>query len=161
MATLKAYLKKWNLTELKINAGFLQANINFQDADRQAAWEMYIELLTRVTTQVLNPTEGDEKTALTSVFSLFALTREVIKRHGPDCINFAKIAIIILNQIIRPFTAKWHKLSLEGALEEEENKYLFRSELQQLQQSLRYYSKFLSEIADVEDLTALEQTPVG
>lgn len=156
MATLKSYLKKWNLSELRITAGFLQANIEFKDADREAAWEMYVELLTRVTTQSIDLESGDEKTALDSIFSLFKLTREIIKKHGPKCINFAKIAIVILNQIIRPFTAKWHKLSLAGELQQEAGQRAFRVDLELLQINLRHYSRFLADIAKVEDLTTLE-----
>ena len=72
----------------------------------KAAWELYIELLTRITTQPLPQSYGDEKTALDSVFSIFGLTRSIIKENGTNCIEFTKIAIIVLNQIIRPFTAK-------------------------------------------------------
>jgi len=35
--------------------------------------------------------------------------------HQEDCIQFRKIAIVVLNQVIRPFTVKWHRLSLAGA----------------------------------------------
>ena len=82
MSSLKGMLSRWNLKGLSINAGFLQAEISFVDADRNAAWDMYVELLTRVTTQSLKPEDGDEKSALTSVFSLFKLTREIIKKNG-------------------------------------------------------------------------------
>jgi hypothetical protein len=63
---------------------------------------LYIELLTRISTQYLQPVHGDEKTALDSIHNLFSLTREILKSHGRDCQEFAKIAIPILNQIVRP-----------------------------------------------------------
>ena len=157
MPTLKTWLNQWNLSNLKINAGFLQADINFEHADKHAAWEMYIELLTRVSTQYLPPEDGDEKTALTSIFSLFGLTREIIKRNGRQCIEFTKVAIIVLNQIIRPFTAKWHKLSLTGAFDDPEQCKLFRGELALLQTELRKYTRLLADMAGVEDLTGLEE----
>lgn len=156
MSTLKSFLSKWNLNGLRVNTGFLQADISFQNADKAAAWEMYIELLTRITTQYLEPAHGDEKTALTSIYALFGITREIIKKHGPQCINFAKIAIIILNQIIRPFTAKWHKLSLSGAFNDEGQCKIFREELRRLQESLRAFTHSLASIAEIEDLTNLE-----
>lgn len=156
MTTLKSFLSKWNLNNLSINTGILQANISFQDADKAAAWEMYIELLTRITTQYLEPDHGDEKAALTSIYSLFGITREIIKKNGAEAINFAKIAIVILNQVIRPFTAKWHKLSLAGAFEKEKQCALFRTELRDLQDKLRAYTRSLADIAGVEDLTDLE-----
>ncbi|PHN02783.1 hypothetical protein CRP01_30830 [Flavilitoribacter nigricans DSM 23189 = NBRC 102662] len=139
-----------------MNAGFLQASISFKDADRAAAWDMYIELLTRVTTQYLEPEHGDEKSALDSFYALFGLTREVIKKNGPNCINFAKLAIVILNQVIRPFTAKWHKLSLAGAFADPVQCLLFRQEMEDLQTTLRKYTVSLADIAGVEDLTDFE-----
>ena len=51
----------------------------------------------------------------------YAITREIIKHHGRDCIEFTKIAVVVLNQIIRPFTAKWHRLSASKAFEDEKN----------------------------------------
>ena len=110
-----------------------------QEKDKDAAWDMYIELLTRITTQRLSPDHGDEKTALESVYSLFGITRQVIRAHGRDCMNFTKIAIVILNQIIRPFTAKWHRLSLEGAFDNEDKCKRFQSELIELQNDLLNY----------------------
>jgi len=155
---LKDWLNKWNLTKLRVNAEFLQLDIEFKDADRDAAWELYVELLTRITTQYLQPDHGDEKTALDSVFSLFKTTREILKKHGTKCVNFSKIAIIVLNQVVRPFTAKWHKKSLAGAFEDLEECTTFREELSDLQEELRKYTHLLSDIAGVEDLTDLEKT---
>lgn len=156
MITLNDWLKKWKLDSLSIQTGFLSAEINFNNADKQAAWEMYIELLTRVTTQYIQPDHGDEKSALTSIYSLFELTRAIIKKNGADCIGFTKIAIVVLNQVIRPFTAKWHKLSLSEAFSDSQQCLSFREELTELQITLRHYTQLLSDMAEVEDLTHLE-----
>ena len=151
-------LEKWGMTGLKIGPSFLQAEWSPHTADRDAAWALYIELLTRITTQPLPAEHGDEKTALDSVYSLFAITREVIKEHGPNCINFTRIAIVVLNQVIRPFTAKWHRKSLAGDFDRELERSAFRGELADLQAELRKYSQMLADIAGVEDLTNLEAT---
>ncbi|MCC7297117.1 MAG: hypothetical protein IT244_02185 [Bacteroidia bacterium] len=153
---LKNWLSKWNLSSLKINAEFLELELTFDDIDKKAAWEMYVELLTRITTQPLKVEDGDEGTALTSVYNLFPVTRDILKKYGADSITFAKIAIIILNQIIRPFTAKWHRLSIQGAFKDPGRCLEFRQELEQIQGKLVTYSKLLSDIAGVEDLTTLE-----
>ena len=68
------------------------------------------------------------------------------------------IAIPVLNQIVRPFAAKWHKECLAGAFEHESNRKVFRDELEILQNELRNYNSMLAEIAGVEDLTNLELT---
>ena len=153
----KNWLDKWDLGSLKINAQFLEVELKFSDTDKKAAWEMYVELLTRITTQYLAPEHGDEKTALTSVHSLFGITREILKKYGASCIEFTKIAVVVLNQIIRPFTAKWHKKNLEDAFENPAECKEFREELTQLQSKLRNYTRLLSDIAGVEDLTTLEE----
>jgi len=144
------------MTSFKVKAPFLEMDWEPKDEDKDAAWELYIELLTRITTQQLPPEHGDEATALESVHKLFGLTREIIKRRGRLCIEFTKIAVLILNQKIRPFTAKWHKLMLAKAFDDMEQCKVFREELSALQETLRLYTRMLSDMAGVEDLTQLE-----
>ncbi len=152
------WLKKWNMDSLKINAEILELELTFKDADKAAAWEMYIEMLTRVSTQYLAPEDGDEKTALESVYALFGITRDIIKRHQRDCLEFTKIAIVVLNQVIRPFTAKWHKSAINKAFNNPELCEAFREELRAMQIQLRSYTRMLGDMAGVEeDLTALEK----
>lgn len=153
---LHKWLENWDLTSLKINLKFLEAEFAPAEPDREAAWEMYIELLTRITTQGLLPEDGDEKAALDSVYSLFPTTREILRRHGSDCREFAKIAIVVLNQLIRPFTALWHRESLQGAFEDPEKCHQFRDELTDLQAKLRNYARLLADMVGIEDMTDLE-----
>lgn len=148
------FLEKTGMASLKLKTPFLEAEWNPKDADKQAAWALYVELLTRITTQPLDDAHGDEKTALDSVYALFALTRHILKENR-GCDQFAKIAIVVLNQVVRPFTAKWHKLCLEGAFKNADQCQAFRTELKELQKTLQAYSKMLAEVADVEDLTDL------
>lgn len=152
------WLDQWSMTDVKLSAGFATLEFSPQDPDRDAAWDLYVELLTRITTQHLQPEHGDEKTALKSIYALFDLTRETLKNRGRHCNEFAKIAIVVLNQIVRPFTAKWHKESLAGAFKDQARCREFRSDLSALQQQLRQYTKMLADMAGVEDLTALQET---
>lgn len=153
---IKQWFNKWNFDSLKINVEFLEMELSFNDTDKKAAWEMYVELLTRITTQSIDNEAGDEETALASVFSIFETTRNILKSNGSSCVEFSKIAVIILNQIIRPFTAKWHKKNLNGDFKSEEECIKFRSELKQIQIELNNYTGMLSEIAGVENLSNLE-----
>jgi hypothetical protein len=152
----RKWLENWDMTSLKISAPFLEMEWKPQDEDKAAAWELYIELLTRIATQPLDAEHGDEKTALDSVYSLFAVTRQVLKNNTRNCTEFTKIAIVVLNQVIRPFTAKWHRRSLQGAFDDLTQCSLFRSDLAALQVVLRKYTKMLADMAGVEDLTVLE-----
>ena len=109
----------------------------------------------------LAPEDGGEKTALDSLHAIFALTREIIKRNKRDCIEFTKAAVVVLKQVIRPFTARWHKRVLEDALKTPEGCRQFRAELKALQPMLRNYTRALADMAGVEDLTALEDRSGG
>ncbi len=152
----KKWLEQWGMTSLKIKTPFLDMEWKPQDEDKAAAWDLYVELLTRITTQSLSIGHGSENSALESIYSIFPTTREVIKSNGRACIEFTKIAVVILNQRIRPFTAKWHKLSNEGAFSDEKKCKEFRQELEELQKELRIYTKMLADMAGIEDLTELE-----
>jgi hypothetical protein len=159
----KKWLENWDMTSLKISVPYLEMEWEPKDADRAAAWSMYVELLTRVSTQPLPDSDGDEATALESIYSLFALTREIMREQGADCMEFSKLAIVILNQRVRPFTAKWHRLKLQGAFNDPAQCQQFRDELRSLQHVLMVYTGMLGEIAGVEDdLRNLEQgSPAG
>src|SRR6516162_190105 len=109
------FLEKWGLSNLKIKLGFLEGEFSPRDPDRAAAWELYVELLTRVTTQSIAPEDGEEQAALDSVYSIFPLTRDILRRHGSGSGEFGKLAIPVLNQMVRPFVARWHRRSLVGA----------------------------------------------
>lgn len=152
------WLENWDMTSLKISAPFLEMEWKPNDEDKAAAWELYIELLTRIATQPLDEKHGDEKTALDSVYSLFAITRQVLKNNTRNCTEFTKIAIVVLNQVVRPFTAKWHPLSLHGAFENPKACQEFRRELKAVQTTLQKYTRMLANMAGVEDLTSLESS---
>jgi len=154
---LRDWLANWNLSSLKLSVGFLDAEWKPDDQDRLAAWDLYVEMLTRIVTQPLPDQDGDEKAALDSVHSLFPTTRAILKERGPGAVQFAKLGIVVLNQIVRPFTAKWHKLSLAKAFEKPVRCAEFRKELRALQGKLLDYARALADLAGVEDLTGLEK----
>ena len=147
--------KNFQLERVSFNLKAVQLEVSFQQADKDAAWDLYVEMLTRIVTQPLPLESGDEQASLESVYSLVPTTRDILRHHGRAAIQFSKVAVPVLNQIIRPFTAKWHRESLTGAFDDESKRRLFREELEGLQTELRNYSRMLAEIASVEDLTDL------
>ena len=152
--------RDFHLEKVKLNLKAVEIEVSFQETDKDAAWDLYVEMLTRIVTQPLPPEAGDERAALDSVHSLAQTTRDILRHHGRASIQFSKVAVPVLNQIVRPFTAKWHKESLAGSFEQEGKRTQFRKELECLQVELRNYNRLLAEIAGVEDLTDLEE-PVG
>ena len=149
--------RNFHLEKVRLNLKAVQLDVAFREDDKDAAWELYVEMLTRIVTQPLPAKSGDEQTALDSVYSLFQTTREILRRRGRTTISFSKVAIPVLNQVVRPFTAKWHRESIAGAFHQEAKREEFRRELESLRQDLRNYNRILAEIAGVEDLTGLEE----
>jgi hypothetical protein len=83
------------------------------EAEELAAWEMYVELVTRISVAELRDGEGVLREALTSLYSLFGTTREILRRHGPTIargknkgqLSFGYIAVAVLNGALRPLLA--------------------------------------------------------
>jgi len=151
--TIKTLFSKVGITGLSINPGFMNIEFDLKEADKDAAWEMYSELITRVSTQKMQ--DGKEKAALDSLYKLFEITRGIIKKNGRACFNFTRVAVIILNQIIRPFTSKWHEILQTPEFEERREE--FRKELMEVQDGVKKYAKILAEMAGVDDITELEE----
>jgi hypothetical protein len=86
--------------------------------ERQAAWELYVELITRVSVVNLGPDEGLLRESLSSLYSLFSTTREILRKYGPavakpkgeDGISFGRLSVAVLNTVLRPILSKWHPL---------------------------------------------------
>jgi len=148
----KKWFENWNMTLLIIKAPFMEMEWNPSEPDKDAAWEMYIELITRITTQKLDDSESIEEVALKSVYNLFPLTREILKKYGRDAEDCAKLAILVLNKILRPFTSKWHKVLEENGFKDDKIKQEFRNELEELQKNLKTYTNMLAEMAGLESL---------
>ena len=153
-ATLGDYLKAFGFQDVRLKTPFLEAKFQPGSVDRDAAWDLYVELVTRITTQPLTDEEGVEEAALDSVHKIFQLTRDVLHRHGRGAERFSRIAIVVLNQVIRPFTARWHKALAEAAFRDAAKRQRFRQELEVLRQRLAGYCRMLADMAEVEDLSS-------
>ena len=143
------------------------------DAERQAAWELYVELITRITVVPLPADHGLAREALNSMYSLFATTREILRRHGPDLAapkptgqyNFAYLAVAILNLVLRPTLERWHP-ELEAwendrpegtsRWQHERNwpRYReFRAELETTRSYLSRWAALLAKVNEIPDLS--------
>jgi len=160
---------------VKLNIGVLEMESTWKpsEEEKNAAWELYVELVTRISFVELKPNEGLLREALSSLYTLFSTTREVLKRYGPKVVrgsddadmSVGLIAIAMINIVVRPLLAKWHPLLLdyEGkkpqeitALEHEkdwEKNAELREQLNQTRQTLIQYTKVLAKIAKVPFFT--------
>jgi hypothetical protein len=144
------------------------------ESERSAAWELYVELITRISVAELEPGEGLLREALSSLHTLFDTIRGILRKYGPsiarpksrddDAISFGYLAVTILNVVLRPVLEKWHPLlldyenvrpktapSLEHELKWERNDEL-RRELSRVRLLLIEYGDILAKVADVPSL---------
>ena len=122
------------------------AKAPYTDGDRNAAHVFLNELRSRIATQALPYSHGDEATALESLYKLFGRAREIIEENK-QCKTFADETLKVLNEDLRPFTAEWHRRSLAGELKTRDGGVEFRQQLVDVQAALRGLAKKLYRIA--------------
>ncbi len=149
---IRELLSEFELESLDLSEASLELEWRPTDADRIAAWELYIQVTTRFTVEAPANYKAD-MTALQNISELFFLTREVLTRNGPGCAFLARIAIPMLNKNVRPFAVRWHKKIVGAADSSEELPLEFHAELFKVQSSLRSYVILLAHMVGLEDLT--------
>ncbi|MCP4691049.1 MAG: hypothetical protein GY859_23575 [Desulfobacterales bacterium] len=102
--------------EIALPFGIGKMSVLRTEAQLKAAWSLYVEYATRISTQPLESGQGSIREALNSLHKLFEVTRAVLKQEGPAVAegpnSVGPVAIRILNEGLRPFIVKWHtKLS--------------------------------------------------
>lgn len=140
-------------------------------ADAEPARLLQLELSTRITTQPLHYRSGDEDTAAASVYALFKTTRELLAKY-PQAAAFEVAALFLLNNMLRPYTARWHRWKTDGRLADERSRRQFRYELKLLQPRLLEFVELLRLLvqgpsgsaratADFETLVKKTRSPAG
>ncbi len=158
------------LKSLSVSLPFNLGSLSFEanEVEQRAAWKLYVELVTRVAAQPFMIEHGSLRGALSSLHSLFARTREILRDAGPDVAHgpgsFGAIAIRVLTQGIAPFTTEWHPALAEHEATRPEGVHprahehswprygeMVR-EFVSLQLEIRDYLRVLAAIADIGDL---------
>lgn len=158
------------LTKVSVSLPFNLGSAEWTEdpSERNAAWCLYVELVTRISVQELAPDEGSIREALTSLYSLFTSTRQILREAGPDVAkgglhSVGGVAIRVLNEGLRPFLAKWHialrdwesKLKSDGSTIEHEAAWpengAFRADLAKLRVELETYAHALAKLAGIEE----------
>lgn len=149
------------------------------EQERKAAWELYVELITRITVVELREGEGILREALNSLHSLFPTTREVLRKYGSTVAiphkgagySLGRLAVNMLNFELRPILAKWHPLLLDFenrrekdvSIKTHEDSWELNSELRKELNDSRIvlieYSKYLALAAGIEPI--LDERPEG
>jgi hypothetical protein len=168
--------------QVGLNLSFLQISGTWEpnDDERKAAWELYVELVTRISVVPLGPSEGILREALTSLYSLFATTRDILRRYGPDVAepkgsgeyNFGFLAVTMLNVGLRPVLARWHPAlqDWEAARLEQRSRgeherawnqaEELRAALESTQGLLTQYARLMADACGVPDLLEAAPSPV-
>ncbi len=157
---------------LKLPAVAIEGLWEPDERERDASWELYVELITRVAAVELQSDEGLLREALLSLHSLFGITRDILKRYGPDLarpkasgdLSLGHIAVAVLNGALRPFLARWHPVlsayeekNVSGLARWEHEKHWehsasFRAALAATRNALADYADLLARAADVPSL---------
>ncbi len=151
----------------KVELSFLgiSAEWNADPTERRAAWSLYVELITRISVQPLGLEQGFDREAISSLYRLFQITREILREAGPDVgatqHSVGGIAIAVLNKRIRPFLSKWHpelsnhEANRPSGISQQDHEQAwpghdaFREELEQLRCDLASYANALADVAGV------------
>lgn len=178
LTKIKRYLRRRNVESVQLSKvemdlfGAGKATWKPDRVQQDAAWEMYVELVTRIALQPLDKGEGLLREALSSLHVLFGETRRILREGGPrvaiplddgnDDPTFGQAAVRILNDILRPFLSKWHPLLEEyeeqrgegvSRLEHEmqwERYDELHEELHEVQKKLKHYADILAEACGIQ-----------
>lgn len=167
----KAILKK---VSAKIKTPFLdvQGDWEADESEQKASWELYVELVTRIAVQEIKQGAGSLREALSSLHAIFGETRQILRKYGPTVaqpkgvgsLSLGFIAVKVLNTALRPFLTKWHPLllayentrnSAASPIEHEtawEKNPELRNELNQLNVSMKEYTKLLAAAAGISSI---------
>lgn len=157
---------------LRLPGGEIRGRWEPDESERKAAWELYIELVTRTAVVELRSDEGSVREALSSLHSLFETTRKLLRQYGPSVarpkrsgyLSFGFLAVAMLNRVLRPVLAKWHPLlsareqkrpaditPIEHERTWDRDSEL-REELARVRTVLTDYARYLEAVADVPSL---------
>ena len=138
------------------------------DSEVRAAWELYVEMVTRTPIGGFSSQEGSLREALDSIYSLFDTTRGILRKYGPGVarpksgheLSFGYLAVSMLNLVLRPLLTEWHPKLHSW---ERDNQHLDESEwdgrsdflnaLTETKVQLEQYADLFAEVADVPELT--------
>ena len=153
---------------LKLPAiGSIQGTWKPDESEVKAAWELYVELVTRSPLGDVPSYQGSVSETLSSIYSLFDTTRGILKEYGPSIarprsfgeLSFGYFAVSMLNRILRPLLTEWHNTLQEWERENPgqcegawPDRCEFWEALNETREQLREYAGLFAEVAEVPEL---------
>ena len=132
-----------------------------------AAWELYVEMVTRTPLGGFSPEKGSLREALNSIYSLFDTTRGILRKYGPTVarpkrgrrLSFGYLAVSMLNLVLRPLLTQWHPKLRNWQRDNphlDENDWEARNDfleaLNEISVQLQEYANLFAKVADVPEL---------
>jgi hypothetical protein len=98
--------------------GSLEGKWEPEERERQAAWELYIEIITHTSIAEFEPTERALGETLMSLDALYSSARDILRKYGPEIarsnarsnVSFAAVAIAAINHVLEPILSRWYPL---------------------------------------------------
>ena len=145
--------------------GWLSVTLEPNVSETNAAWELYVELATRISSKRFDRKHGSLRAALESLYAIFTQTRIVLRSAGPDVAksknSFGPFAIRFLTDVLGTFLLRWHEplRAYEASKPEKipvtdhervwDRHEEFCQELDELREKTTAYVKALAQIAGV------------
>ena len=147
--------------------GGIQGTWEPDESEVRAAWELYVEMVTRSPLGEFSSPDGSARESLNSIYSLFDTTRTLLRSYGPSVarpgggrqLSFGYLAVSMLNLVLRPLLTKWHpqlqeweRVNLEMPDREWSDRREFLEDLDMVREQLEQYAGLFAEVADVPEL---------
>lgn len=171
---MQFYSRSVRLTDITITVPqFSELHFAVTRDSQQAAWKLFVESVTRISTQPLTENSGLLREALTSLYGLFAVTRELLLQTQPSTRagrdpTVEHLAIAMLNNELRPFLSRWHPALREWeTAHPDEPETLWqqaaecRAELASMQQHLEEYVLGFGRLAGLPNSQEILQGILG
>lgn len=166
------YSRAVHLTELTVSVPHL-TDLTFAvtPTNERVAWRLFVESVTRISSQRLEKDWGSVREALDSLYTLFISIRTILLEAAPtrrmtSIHTVEHLAISMLNLQMRPFMSKWHPRLARWEMEhpnapdsEWPDNDACRAELEQMRLGLLRYVHGLGELAGVSDVDSLVGEP--
>src|ERR1700722_1534352 len=163
-----AYSRSVRLTQLTVSIPNLTGlTFAVTPSNEGVAWRLFVESVTRISTQPLDQGSGVIREALNSLYVLFQSVRSILLEvrptaHVGSTPAVELLAIGMLNVQMRPFMAKWHARLAErgqkhpGSPQSEwpENAQC-RAEMETMRQGLLEYVRGLGQLAGVRNVEVM------
>ncbi len=140
------------------------------EGQRQLAWTMYVELVTRISIVEMPDDEGIDHEAMSSLHILFGNLRSALVAAGPTAAKTSEsgtaaigsLVLLVLEVRLRPFLQHWHTRHARwkvgvgdeprsaGSEQVWPDHPAFRADLRQLQRELRDIASTLEQMLQLE-----------